>query len=69
MKLKKRIVNKIYRVKILKPRKNIPINFALYELDIDTDEEQGITIIVDEENYNSIKEKGFYIVKLPDWEN
>lgn len=62
-------IRKIHLVKELRPREDIPINFVLYELVVDTDKEKSITITVDETDYQSIKEKGFYCVKLSNWES
>lgn len=69
MKIIERYIKNIHSVKELRPREDIPINFLMYELVVDTDKEQGITITVDETDYQSIKEKGFYCVKLSDWES
>lgn len=69
MNIKKIIIVKIRVVKELRPHENIPINFVLYELLVDTDTHIYKTIIVDEADYKMIKELGYYYVKLPDWED
>ena len=66
---KKIIIVKIRVVKELRPHENIPINFVLYELLVDTDTHICKTIIVDETDYEMIKELGYYYVKLSDWES
>lgn len=61
-------IRKIYSVKELKPQQDIPINFVLYELVVDTDKEKRITITVDETDYKMIKEKRYYTIKKSNWE-
>lgn len=69
MKIVERHITKIHSVKELRPHEDIPINFILYELVVDTETECNLTITVDETDYQLIKEVGYYYVKLPDWED
>lgn len=61
-------IKKIHSVKELRPKEDIPINFVMYELVVDTDKEKGITITVDETDYKMIKEKRYYTIKKSNWE-